>query len=143
MHDEQETYDSADVFLRKGDYRVKVVVGPYIWWKSFTVDSEPLVLQCDFLRNSTRKLLITTFVYDEISGTNITYKANVSVLYKGKWVPIILVPEEELKSAAVWKIKVDADGYESEIFSLLIDWYQDRLFISSSLRPKAENSQGN
>ena len=44
--------------------------------------------------------------------------------------------DEELKSATVWKIKVGAEGYEEEIFSLLIDWYQDEIFISSELKKK-------
>lgn len=129
-----KTYDSADVFLKHGDYRVKVVVGPYIWWKSFTVGPEPVVLRCNFLRNSTRKLIITTFVYDDNSGENITNQAKVSILYNGKWVPIGSLSDEVLKTATVWKVKVEAEGYKSETFSLLIDWYQDRLFISSSLK---------
>jgi len=129
-----KTYDSADVFLKKGNYRVKVVVGPYVWWKSFSVTDKPLVLECNFLRNTSRKLLITSFVYDDESGENITTKAKVSILHNGNWIAINTMPEEELKSASVWKIKIEAEGYKTEIFSLLIDWYQDRLFISSSLK---------
>lgn len=131
-----KTYDSADVFLKKGDYRVKVVVGPYIWWKSFNVDNEPVLLNCDLLKNTSRKLSITTFVSDAETGEDITSKSTVSILYNHKWVPIQLISENELKSATVWKIQTECEGYESEIYSLLIDWYQDRLFISSELKKK-------
>ncbi|MCQ2592170.1 MAG: serine/threonine protein kinase [Treponema sp.] len=129
-------YDSADVFLKKGDYRVKVVVGPYIWWKSFTVDGEPLVLEEDFLKNTTRKLQISTFVSDADSGEDITAQTYIYILYNGKWVPLNSIDEEKLKTGTVWKIKVEAFDYEPEVFSLLIDWYQDRLFISSQLKKK-------
>ena len=129
-------YDTADVFLKKGDYRVKVVVGPYIWWKSFSVNGEPVVLKCDLLRNSTRKLVITPFVYDDETGENITDKADIKILYNNNWVPLSSVNENDLKTGTVWKIRTQCEGYESEYFSLLIDWYQDRLFISSSLKKK-------
>ena len=131
-----KTYDSADVFLKKGDYRVKVVVGPYIWWKSFSVGEEPVVLKCDLLRNSTRKLVITPLVYDDETGENITDKASVKILYNNNWIPLSSVNEDELKTGTIWKIRTECEGYESEYFSLLIDWYQDRLFISSSLKKK-------
>lgn len=131
-----KTYDSADVFLKKGDYRVKVVVGPYVWWKSFTVGDEPVVLECNLLRNSSRDLLITTYVYDAENGENLTFKSEVLVYYNNNWVPLNSLNNGELKSAAVWKIRVQSEGYETEYFSLLIDWYQDRLLISSALKKK-------
>ena len=129
-----KTYNSADVFLKRGDYRVKVVVGPYIWWKSFTVGDEPVVLKCDLLKNTTRQLLITPYVYDDETGEDITVRAVVQILYNNKWIPLDSMDESVLKTGTVWKIRTECEGYESKTFSLLIDWYQDRLFISSSLR---------
>ena len=124
------------VYLKKGDYRVKVVVGPYVWWKSFNVGDKPVLIESDFLKGITRELNISTYVYDGLSGINITNKAKVEVFYKNNWKEIAAIPAAELKSGTVWKIRVSADGYETETFSLLIDWYQDRLFVSSELRPK-------
>lgn len=40
---------------------------------------------------------------------------------------------EQIKSGTVWKIKAVCEGYKEEIFSLLIDWYQDDLIISALL----------
>jgi serine/threonine-protein kinase len=57
-------------------------------------------------------------------------------LYNNKWVNLFSVPQDELKSGTVWKINVECDGYTSEIFSLLIDWYQDDIFISAELIPR-------
>ena len=130
------TYNISPVYLKKGDYRVKVVVGPYVWWKSFSVGDKSVLIESDFLKGITRELNISTYVYDAVSGKNISDKATVQIMYKNNWKEISAVPPEELKSATVWKIKVSATDYEDETFSLLIDWYQDRLFISSELQPK-------
>ena len=129
-------YDISPVYLKKGDYRVKVVVGPYVWWKSFSIEGKSVLLECDFLKGSSRSLDVSTFVYDGVSGKNITDNAKIQIFYKNNWKALDTVPAEELKSGTVWKIKVSCAGYEDEIFSLLIDWYQDRLFISSELKPK-------
>jgi serine/threonine-protein kinase len=56
-----KTYSLRPVFLKKGSYRVKDVVGPYVWWKSFTVADEDILLKCDFLKNQKRNLSIQTF----------------------------------------------------------------------------------
>ncbi|MBR5032941.1 MAG: serine/threonine protein kinase [Treponema sp.] len=129
-------YNIQPVYLKKGDYRVKVVVGPYVWWKSFSVDDKSVLIESDFLKGITRELNISTYVYDAVSGKNITDKAKVEIMFKNNWKEINAIQPDELKSATVWKIRVTATGYEDETFSLLIDWYQDRLFISSELRPK-------
>ena len=131
-----KTYNIQPVYLKKGSYRVKVVVGPYVWWKSFSVGDKSVLIESDFLKGVTRELAVSTFVYDGVSGKNISDKAKVEILYKNNWKEIAAVPVEELKSGTVWKIRITADGYETETFSLLIDWYQDRLFVSSELKPK-------
>lgn len=130
------TYNISPVYLKKGNYRVKVVVGPYVWWKSFNVDEKSVLIESDFLKGVTRELAISTYVYDGVSGKNISDKSKIEIFYKNNWKEISAVPADELKSGTVWKIKVTSPGYEDETFSLLIDWYQDRLFISSELRPK-------
>ena len=131
-----KTYNISPVYLKKGDYRVKVVVGPYVWWKSFTVGEKAVLIESDFLKGVSRELKISSYVYDAVSGKNISDKAKIEILYKNNWKEISALPAEDLKSATVWKIRVSAPGYEDESFSLLIDWYQDRLFISSELKPK-------
>jgi len=130
-----KTYDVKTLYLKKGDYRMKVVAGPYVWWKSFHVDSKPVLIECDFLKNSTRRLEVSSFVYDKLSGSDISSKAKIELLYKNNWKELSEIPEEELQSGTVWKIKVSCPGYIEERFSLLIDWYQDKLFLSAELMP--------
>ena len=89
-------------------------------------------MSCDFLKNAKRKLTIQTSAYDRASGNQID-SAQFKLLYKNKWQPLEEVPLEELESGSVWKIRAEAEGYKGEEFSLLIDWYQDALVISSEL----------
>jgi|SRR5574344_434721 eukaryotic-like serine/threonine-protein kinase len=129
-----ETYNMKDVFLKNGNYRVKVVVGPYIWWKSFSVNNAPLCIECDFLKNMKRTLKIRPKAYDSETGEDITTKSIFEINYNNSWIPLENIPPEDLTSASVWKIKIKCDGYHEENFSLLINWYQDELFISSDLK---------
>ena len=66
---------------------------------------------------------------------NISERASFKMNYKNRWVDISEVPLEEITSATVWKIKVSCPDYEDEVFSLLIDWYQDELILSAALKP--------
>ena len=127
------TYTIKTVYLRPGDYRAKVVVGTYVWWKSFTVDKEENLLKFDFLKNMTRQIKINPTAFDKITGQDITKQCNFSIFTNNKWESLDAVNLETLKSGTVWKIKVTSDGYSEETFSLLIDWFQDEIFISASL----------
>ncbi|MCF0242528.1 MAG: serine/threonine protein kinase [Treponema sp.] len=126
-------YDMKTVFLRDGNYRIKVVVGPYVRWKSFSVKNEKLTLDVDFLKNERREIKIHPYAYDAVSEENITEQAVFEVQYNGKWTSISEVPEENLLSGTVWKIRVSCPEYQEEVFSLLIDWYQDELFLTAGL----------
>ncbi len=131
-----QVYDTTDLFLKRGDYRVKVVAGPHVWWSSFTVGEKPQEIKCDILRNIKRKLQIKTIATDRLTGEDISAKSKVQILYNGGWVDFKNFPENELVTGTVWKIRVSCEGYESENHSLLIDWYQDRLYITAELKRK-------
>ena len=129
------TYKIKEVYLRPGNYRIKVVAGPYVWWKSFSVEKEKLTIKCDFLKNMRRALSIRPHAYDAVTGTEITNQSNFYVWYENNWTKLEEIPSEKIISGSVWKIKVSADGYSEENFSLLFDWYQDELFVSANLQP--------
>lgn len=133
---ENKIYSMKKLFLKHGKYRVKVVVGPYVWWKSFEVSKENCLITCDFLKNIVREIKIKTYSYDSKSGENISEKTNFLIFCKNKWVNINEIDSKEIKSGAVWKIKAVCEGYNEEFFSLLIDWYQDELIISAMLEAK-------
>lgn len=128
------TYVIKPVFLKKGDYRVKVVVGPYVWWKSFTVGDEDIHLECDFLKNKKRVLKFTTYAYDNNTSMDITKDTSFMIFYKGSWVELSSVEPEKIESGTVWKIKATAPNYNDEVFSFLVDWYQDEIIVSADMK---------
>ena len=73
--------------------------------------------------------------FDGKTGEDITSKTRFTVLYGGSWVSLNKVPSEKFNSAAVWKFKASHEGYEDEVYSLLIDWYQDTVSIRAELFP--------
>ena len=130
-------FKARTVFLAPGKYRVKIVAGPYVWWKSFDVTEKEETIGGDFLKNMRRPIKIHPNVLDSSTGRDITSFANLTVFYNNSWVKIEEVPQEKMLSGTVWKYKFHADGYEDEIFSLRFDWYQDELFLTARLNPKS------
>lgn len=131
-----QIYVMKDVFLRKGDYRVKVVVGPYVWWKSFSVGSDEVLIECDFLKNIKRKLRINPTAFDAAKGTEITEKTIFTVHDGKKWVPLESVNPDTLESGKVWLVRATCEGYYDQYYTLLIDWFQDELYVSAELKAR-------
>lgn len=131
-----KSYVTKPMFLKHGEYRVKVVMGSNVWWKSFTVGDDELVLRVDYFAQNARPLSVMVRAFDAENGSDISGSTNFYVLYKNNWVSLASVPQEKLVSSSVWKFKAESEGYKSEIFSLLIDWYQDTVYCNFSLERK-------
>ena len=131
-----KAYHIKPVFLKPGMYRAKVAVGSYVWWENFEVTRDEKFIDLNFSANENRPIKLVMSVRDGKNGMDLSDKATCSVLYNGRWVAPQDVPSEKFNSAAVWKFKASMDGYEDEIFSLLIDWYQDTVMIRAELFQK-------
>ncbi|WP_407399352.1 serine/threonine protein kinase [Treponema sp.] len=129
-------YYTKDVFLQPGEYRIKIAEGPYVWWKSISVDRESKILKLDFLRNASRNLSVHFNAVDSDTGEDITDKADFLILSGNKWVDVKKVDFSRLTTGTVYKFLIANEGYYDEYFSLRIDWYQDELFINGSMRKK-------
>lgn len=129
-------YWTKNVFLKPGEYRIKIVEGPYVWWKSITVTKETLVLKLDFLRNASRNLSVHFNAVDSETNFDITEKSHFLILSGNKWVDVKKVDWSTLSTGRVYKFLITNEGYHDEYFSLLIDWYQDELFINANMRKK-------
>lgn len=130
------------VYLTAGEYRLKLVAGPYVWWKSFSVGNKECVIDCQFLKDMRRPIKVVPNAFDSISGRDISDVTTVKVSYNGAWVFINDIPKEKILSNTVWKFKFSCDGYKDEIFSLIFDWYQDELFVSANMVP-LDSEKGN
>lgn len=135
-HDKKSsgTLISPFVYLRPGDYRVKLVAGSYIWWQSFAVGSGEVTINCSFLRDVKKPIRVIAQVSDYETGKDISSIAKVEVNYGGSWVALRSVPPNKILNNAVWRFRFSAKGYQSEEFSLMFDWYQDELHIGAMLK---------
>lgn len=131
-------YKTDFVFLIPGMYRVKVVIGPYVYWKSLYVTEETLNLNFDFLKEEKRNVSIIPKVFDAETGEEITENSRIYILNsKGNWTLLENYSEKDnLMSGQAYKFRFCADNYKNEEFSLKPDWFQDKLFISANLNPK-------
>ena len=126
-------YNAKPVYLRPGQYRIKVAAGPYIWWKSITVDNEAVSASLDLRSYASRSITVHGAALDAETGERLTLQTKFSVLYRNKWIPLNSLDKDTFKTGTVWKFKASCPGYQDEIFSLRIDWYQDELFITAGL----------
>lgn len=131
-----KNYIIKPVFLSPGIYRVKIVIGSCVWWKTFTVGSKEEIIEVDNFTKLTRPINSVMKAFDGTTGKDISSQTKFTVLYKDKWVALESVPAEKFNSNNVWKFKAECDGYEEEIFSLLIDWYQDTVYCNFNLQKK-------
>ena len=129
-------YKSPPVYLRPGNYRAKIVIGPYIYWKSFEVSGKDLNIKYDFLKNMKRTVKVMPHAYNSKTGEEITSSVKVYVLSeKNAWILLEDYPPEKLTGGKIYQFKFVADGCSQEQFGLKLDWYQDELFIASNLTP--------
>ena len=87
-------------------------------------------MKLDFLNQGTRPLSVICTATD--SGTGAQIPANYKVLINGKWLPLD-ENKDLLTSGSIVKIRIEAENYEPEEYSLKIEWYQDTLYINSKL----------
>lgn len=121
------------VYLKDGLYRVKVLIGSYVMWSSFAVNGEPCNLNFDNLQRVVRPVTVQTRAFDAETNDILTNKTEFTVLYNGRYVPFDKVPQKELVSGKIMKIHAECPGYKLKEFSMIIDWYQDTLFVNAGL----------
>ena len=121
------------VYLKDGLYRVKVLIGSYVMWSSFAVNGDCVNLNFDNLQKVKRQVTVQTRAFDAETGELLTNKTEFTVLYNGRYVPFSQVPPKELVSGKVMKIHAECKGYKLKEFSMIIDWYQDTLFVNAGL----------
>lgn len=129
-------YKTKPVYLKPGEYRIKVVEGPFVWWKNISVTHENAEISLEFLKNASRQIKLHVTATDRADGRDITSSTTFLISMNGEWVDLKTVNPSKFKTGTVYRIRVVSNGYVEEYYSLRIDWYQDELFINSSLQKK-------
>lgn len=130
-----KNYITKPLYLTPGEYRVKIVIGSNVWWKSFSVGNKDKIIEVDNFKQIKRPISAFFTAFDSKTGDDITKNTKFTVLYNNKWVLVDNIPVDKLTSTNVWKFRAECEGYTSEIFSLLIDWYQDTVYCNFNLVP--------
>jgi len=137
-------FESNQVFLPPGSYRIKVTAEQRIWWQSFRVESyrdlktrqlKELLLEFSYDTPAPRPLVVRTVVSDAISGRSLGSVAQVTVQRGNRWIPLAELESGTLRTGTVHRFRAEADGYYSELFSLRIGPSQDELDLRASLVP--------
>ena len=129
-------YRIKSVYLRPGDYRIKIVEGPYVWWKNLTVTSDDVFFDLDFLKDAKRTLKVHTKAFDYDTGEDISKSTRYMIYLNGEWVNFNTVNPSSLKTGTAYRFYAVSSGYREEYFGLRLDWYQDELFINTTLKKK-------
>ncbi len=134
-----KNYQTYPVYLREGNYRVKIAAGPYVIWQSLKVESKDVTLNINSLKNRKTDVTINTTSYDSATGKNLTQDTKFFISYRGKWVSLEEVPAQDIKSGSIIKVLARCEGYRDAVYSLLLDWYQDELIISAAMQKTEES----
>ena len=134
-----KNYQTYPVYLREGNYRVKIAAGPYVIWQSLKVESKAVTLNINSLKNRKTDVTINTTSYDSATGKKLTEDTKFFLSYRGKWVPLEEVPAQDIKSGSIIKVLARCEGYRDTVYSLLLDWYQDELIISAAMQKTEES----
>ncbi len=127
-------YRAKDLYLRPGAYRIKVAVGPYVWWKSLFMEREAAAAHLDLTPYASRDITVHCSAVDSESGRSLTGRTSFSVLHEGRWIPLDSLDRGVLRTGGVWRFMAQSPDYVDEVFSLRIDWYQDELFLTAQMR---------
>ena len=138
------TFNSNTLYLKPGQYRLKLYAEQRIYWHSFTLSSfgdlgessaEGNVISIGFDDISPRQMDVRTEAFDAISGKNISAATAYRVLDGNHWVLLEDMGEGRLVTGSVRKFRAESQGYYSELFSLKIAPYQDELRLRANLVP--------
>ncbi len=131
---------TSPVYLRPGKYRVKIAVGPYVMWQSLKVEDKSVTFKVNNLKNVKRPVTVHALSYDRESGKSLSGKTKFYLSYRGKWVLLDEVDVSEIKTGSVLKFLAKCEGYEDSLYSLILDWYQDELFLNVGMDEKKDTS---
>lgn len=129
-------FSTKSSYLKDGNYRVKILIGSYLVWKAFTVDKEAVNITFDELQNISRPVSVSSHAYDSKTGKDISKITRFSAMINGKYIPLSAVSQKELRSGKILKILAEAEGYQKQEFSMIVDWYQDSVYIDVRMDKK-------
>ena len=122
------------VYLKHGDYRLKIAAGPSVFWQDMKVTHDSISLDLDYLKAEKREIKIFATATDDETGEDISNICSCKIQTADGLKDLWSLKPGSLKTGEVYKIFIKSEGYQDEYFSLMIDWYQDELFINARMK---------
>lgn len=122
------------VYLKHGDYRLKIAAGPSVFWQDLKVGHDTISLDLDYLKAEKREIRIFATATDDETGEDISDICSCKIQTADGLKDLWSLKPGSLKTGEVYKIFIKSEGYQDEYFSLMIDWYQDELYINARMK---------
>lgn len=122
------------VYLKHGDYRLKIAAGPSVFWQDMKVGHDSISLDLDYLKAEKREIRIFATATDDETGEDISDICSCKIQTADGLKDLWSLKPGSLKTGEVYKIFIKSEGYQDEYFSLMIDWYQDELYINARMK---------
>ena len=128
------TLGTRDTFLRRGEYRIKIIEGSYVWYQNIVVADKPVLVDLDFLLTASPALKFYARAVDSFTGEDLTLRTNFFIETEDNLIPLDRVKPDELKTRTQYTVHVLCSGYKEEQYAIYLDWYQSEVFISCALK---------
>lgn len=139
------SYVTRPVYLKRGDYLVKIALGPYVYWKSVSLkEGQKYVIEFDSFKDERRTKIVQPHAIDAETGRLIQEEVVFEIKdKKGKWIPISEANADFLSGEDAVHVRASCKGYETKEFStgLKTQWYQDTLIVEIPLSRPAEEGK--
>ena len=129
------------VFLRHGDYRLRVISGPFVYIKTLHVNGSPIPVDLDFTEMTDRLVSFHVSAVDSETMEDISSKVSFELESEEGRKKLGGQRAVSLKSGGVFDAYVTCAGYEDEHFVVEIDFYQNDVFISAEMRKAVKKEE--
>ena len=129
------------VYFRKGAYRLKLLAGPFVSIKDFSVGSSPLTLDCDFSEATDRLVSFHVSAVDIETGEDLSSKVIFELGNGDERTKLSGTKSVSLKSGAIFDAYLNCKGYDEEHYSVEIGFYQNDIYINAEMRKSTEEKK--
>ena len=129
----------SNVYLPKGEYRIRLTAGQYAVWQDFAVDGNgPVSVRLDGLPTGCQDLDVRISAHDAVTGEDVTERTSFYMLEEGRWVPL---QDARPKSGGKVSVRAICPGYAEEVREVSAGWNETNLMIWISMEPESRPFQ--
>jgi eukaryotic-like serine/threonine-protein kinase len=136
------TLESARIYVTPGRYRLKVSADGEVTWASFAVDPRTEQrksldtiagrrVEVDLAADRSLPVAVRATVRDSRTGADLTAGTSILVAGGAGWAPL----PAELRSGTAYQLRFERQGYQPQVYALLLRPNESRLTLDVALVP--------